>query len=78
MGKEEIALYEQFLLFPQCFQKLSVVDTLKRVSMEERVNTCILTFLPENDSVPQCGCFGFKHIILNGKCVLNLFPNNKF
>ena len=26
MGKGEIARYEQFLLFPQCFQKLSVVD----------------------------------------------------
>ena len=32
--KEEIARNEQFLLFPQCFQKLSVVDLLKRVSME--------------------------------------------
>ena len=29
VGKEEIAHYEQFLLFPQCFQKLSVVDPLK-------------------------------------------------
>ena len=29
VGKEEIARYEQFLLFPQCFQKLSVVDLLK-------------------------------------------------
>ena len=29
VGKEEIALNEQFLLFPQCFQKLSVVDVLK-------------------------------------------------
>ena len=29
VGKEEIALYEQFLLFPQYFQKLSVVDVLK-------------------------------------------------
>ena len=29
MGKEEIARYEQFLPFPQCFQKLSVVDALK-------------------------------------------------
>ena len=29
MGKEEIACYKQFLLFPQCFQKLSVVDALK-------------------------------------------------
>ena len=24
--KEEIACYEQFLLFPQCFQKLPVAD----------------------------------------------------
>ena len=29
VGKEEIASYQQFLLFPQCFQKLSVVDALK-------------------------------------------------
>ena len=33
-GKGEIARYEQFLLFPPCFQKQSVVDGLKRVSME--------------------------------------------
>ena len=26
VGKEEIAHYKQFLFFPQCFQKLSVVD----------------------------------------------------
>ena len=29
VGEEEIAHYEQFLLFPQCFQNLSVVDLLK-------------------------------------------------
>ena len=34
VGKGEIACYEQFLLFPHCFQKLSVVDVSKRVSME--------------------------------------------
>ena len=28
-GKGEIARDEQFLLFPQCFQKLSVVDASK-------------------------------------------------
>ena len=28
-GKGEIASYEQFLLFPRCFQKLSVVDASK-------------------------------------------------
>ena len=32
--KWEIAQYEQFLLVPQCFQKLSVVDASKWVSME--------------------------------------------
>ena len=32
--KGEIARYEQFLLFPQCFQKLSVLDASKWVSME--------------------------------------------
>ena len=34
VGKEEIARYEQFLLFPQRFLNASVVDALKRVSME--------------------------------------------
>ena len=34
VGKEEIARYQQFLLFPQCFQKLSVVDASKWVFME--------------------------------------------
>ena len=29
VGNGEIARYEQFLLFPQCFQKLSVVDMSK-------------------------------------------------
>ena len=29
VGKEEIARYEQLLLFPQCFQKMSVDDALK-------------------------------------------------
>ena len=34
VGKEDIARYEQILLILQCFQKLSVVDTLKGVFME--------------------------------------------
>ena len=29
VGKEEIVRYEQFLLFPQCFEKLSFVDASK-------------------------------------------------
>ena len=33
--------FEQFLLFPQCFQKLSVVDASKWVSVEYRVKVSI-------------------------------------
>ena len=29
VGKGDSACYEQFLIFPQCFQKLSVVDVSK-------------------------------------------------
>ena len=29
MGKGEITRYEQFLLFPKCFQRLPVVDVSK-------------------------------------------------
>ena len=36
-GKAEIALYEQFLLFPQCFQKTCTADSLKQVLVWERV-----------------------------------------
>ena len=32
--KGEIASYKQFLLFPQCFQKLSVDDVSKLISIE--------------------------------------------
>ena len=34
VGKEGIARSEQFLLFPKCFLKLSVVDALKGVSIK--------------------------------------------
>ena len=37
VGKGEIARYEQFLLFPLVFQKLSVVDVSKCVSVGQRV-----------------------------------------
>ena len=37
VGKGEIAHYEQFLLFPQCFQKTNAADTLKPGLVWERV-----------------------------------------
>ena len=38
-GKGEIARYEQFLLFPQCFQKASFPETSKGVIVWEWVKT---------------------------------------
>ena len=37
VGKGEIARYEQFLLFPQCFQKICTAETLKQGLLLERV-----------------------------------------
>ena len=38
VGKGEIARYEQFLLFPQCFQKACFPGASKGVIVWERVN----------------------------------------
>ena len=38
VGKVEIARYEQFLLFPQCFQKASFPEASKGVVVWEWVN----------------------------------------
>ena len=37
LGKGEIALYEQVLLFPQCFKKTCNADTYKQGLVWERV-----------------------------------------
>ena len=37
IGKGEIACYEQFLFFPQCFQKTNTVDKYKPGLVWERV-----------------------------------------
>ena len=39
MGKREIARYEQFLLFPQCFQKACFPQASKGVIVWEWVNS---------------------------------------
>ena len=41
VGKGEIAHYEQFLLFPQCFQKTCTADTLKPGLVWERVKNIV-------------------------------------
>ena len=39
VGKGEIARYEQFLLFPQCFQKTCTADSYKPGLVWERVKS---------------------------------------
>ena len=41
MGKGEIARYEQFLLFPQCFQRLVLQTRIKPVTVWEKVNKIV-------------------------------------
>ena len=43
VGKGEIARYEQFLLFPQCFQKACFPGASKGVIVWEWVNICRIT-----------------------------------
>ena len=44
MGKGEIACYEQFLLFPQCFQETCTEDMQKQGLVWERVKQHFLWF----------------------------------
>ena len=46
VGKEEIARYQQFLLFPQCFQKTCPANMQKPGLAWERVNSWLYSFLP--------------------------------
>ena len=44
VGKGKIAIYEQFVLFPQCFQKTSNADMEKQGLVWERVKAILKTF----------------------------------
>ena len=39
VGKREIARYEEFILFPQCFQRTCTADTYKPGLVWERVKS---------------------------------------
>ena len=47
MEKEEIACYEQFLLFPQCFQKLSVIDASNEYLWSKGLTSTLHSVLPQ-------------------------------
>ena len=48
VGKGEIAHYEQFLLFPQCFQKACFPEASKGVIVWEWVNVSESLVFPKN------------------------------
>ena len=52
VGKGEIARYEQFLLFPQCFQKACFPGSSKGVVVCEWVKTYLSIFCMEEKSNP--------------------------
>ena len=88
MEKGEIAHYEQFFLFPQCFQKTCNIDMLKQGLVWERVKR-----LENNAGKGKKAGFIHFPIPINGfielSCTgsfqsqafrerVNPFPNNKF
>ena len=48
VAKEEIARYEQFLLFPQCFQKLAVVEYLWNKGLNAVFNNKLKLYGPSH------------------------------
>ena len=48
VGKGEIASYEQFLLFPQCFQRTCTADTQKLGLVWERVKSPLMTVIVQS------------------------------
>ena len=53
MSKGEIACYEQFLLFPQCFQKTCFLEASKSVIVWEWVKAPFPTIVVFTASVDQ-------------------------
>ena len=76
VGKGEIARYEQFLLFPQCFQKACFPGVSKGVIVWEWVNKTFKT--PGLLSLTHQQQTGFESIVGKGEIARNeqflLFP----
>ena len=64
--KGEIARYEQFLPFPQCFQKTCTINTLKRGLVWERVNDPDrrkILKISQEDKMPVTNIFSFSYYL---------------
>ena len=60
VGKGEIARYEQFLLFPQCFQNACLPGASKGVIVWEWVKKT-LEHIVEKEKMPVTNIFSFSH-----------------
>ena len=90
VGKAEIARYEQFLLFPQCFQKACFLEASKGVIVWELDNDGICVSKDRNIAGYQLLIFLFLTIFSKtifpqnlvthriASLVINPLPNNKF
>ena len=67
MGKGEIARYEQFLLFPQCFQKSCSQG-------RQKVSLCGNGLNREDVMVGKGENAGYKHLLLFPLCFQKAFP----
>ena len=76
MGKGEIARYEQFLLFPQCFQKACFPGASKGVIVWEWVNGLMpFSTVFQFHRGGQCTCPCFPRVLLTST-TLNIFPSH--
>ena len=71
VSKEEIDLYEQFLLFPQCFQNACLPGASKGVIVWEWVNTCFLHKMFEKKKANEVNA-GYQHFLLFPQCFQKL------
>ena len=71
-GKEEIARYKQFLLFPQCFQKICTSDTYKPGLVWERVKSTDLMLVTNFPFFPHIFSLSINkdHLLSNNQVVV--------
>ena len=73
VGKGEIARYEQFLLFPQCFQKACFPGASKGVIVWEWVKP-----LPQSQLLTALNWKPFEYIVKKGENVGPTHPKTDF
>ena len=76
VGKEKIAHYEQFLLFPTCFQKTCTAES--PLSMLYILSFFCYILLPHNSDITPLEKKAFENIVEKEKMLVIIFPNTNF